>query len=100
MGRAGPLWESGSVVAKGGVVDLVDQDPEESGGFVVRVRLKLRIDLDDKCGGYSGEQTGLRPSLARVSQNFLITLTKISVVFKSSSYFFMNSLSYSSDSLR
>ena len=26
LGRTGPLWESGNIVSKGGVVDLVEKD--------------------------------------------------------------------------
>ena len=46
----------------------MDKNAEESDGFVIRVRLELKIDLDDEWGGDGGEQTGLRPSLARVNQ--------------------------------
>jgi len=53
VGRTSPLWEGRNLIPEGGVVDLVDQDTEESGGLVVRVRLELRIDLDDECGSYS-----------------------------------------------
>ena len=35
--RASPLWEGGNVVAKCGVIDLVDKDTEEGDGLVVRV---------------------------------------------------------------
>ena len=69
--RASPLWESGNVVAEGGVVDLVDKNAEESSGLVVRVRLELRVDFDDERGGDGGEQTGLHPMLARVDQNLV-----------------------------
>ena len=97
--RASPLWEGGNIVAEGGVVDLVDEDAEESCSLVIRVRLELRVELDNECGGDSGEQTSLRPLLARGPEP-RTKLTKIKVVFKSSSYFFMVSLSYSSASLR
>ena len=59
MGRAGPLWEGGSVVSKSGVVDLVDEDAEESGSLLGSVRLKLRLDIEDECSGDSGEQASL-----------------------------------------
>jgi len=42
------LWESRNVVAEGGIVDLVDEDAEESCGLIVRVLLELRVDLDDE----------------------------------------------------
>jgi hypothetical protein len=54
-GRAGPLRESGSVVSKGGVVDLVKKNTEEGCSHVVRVLLEMGVDLDDECGGDSGE---------------------------------------------
>ena len=98
-GRTSSLREGGNVVSEGGVVDLVNEDTEESGGLVVRVGLELRIDLDDECGGDGREQTSLRLLSARANKNLVQLPTKIRVVFKSSSYFFMNSLSYSSDSL-
>ena len=43
-----PLWERGNVSSEGGVVNLVNEDPEEGGGVGIRVGLQLRIDLDDK----------------------------------------------------
>ena len=51
--RAGPLWEGGSVVSEGGIVDLVDEDTEESGSLVTRVGLELRLDIKDesRCDG-------------------------------------------------
>jgi len=54
-GRACPLWEGWNVVAEGGVVDFVDEDTEESCGLIVWVLPKLRVDLNDKCGGDGGE---------------------------------------------
>ena len=98
-GRSCPLWEGWNVVTEGSVVYLVDEDTEESCCLVVRVLSELRVDLDDECGCDGREQTGLLALSARAHQS-LKRLTKISVVFKSSSYFFMNSLSYSSASLR
>ena len=59
MWRAGPLRDSGNVGTKRGVVDLVDEDPEESGGLLARVRLELRLDIDDKGSSDGGEQTSL-----------------------------------------
>ena len=51
--RAGPLCEGGSVVSAGGIVDLVDEDTEESGSLVTRVGLELRLDIKDesRCDG-------------------------------------------------
>jgi len=53
--RACPLREGWNLVAERGIVDLVDENTEESGGFVVRVRLELRVEVDDECGGDRGE---------------------------------------------
>ena len=61
MGRASPLWEGRRVVSEGSVVDLVDEDAEEGGSLVTRVGLELGLDVEDECGGDSGEQTSLRP---------------------------------------
>ena len=54
------LWEGGSVVAVGGIVHLIDEEAEESGGLFVRIGLELGVDLDDKGGSDGGEQTSLR----------------------------------------
>jgi hypothetical protein len=62
--RAGPLWEGRRVIAEGGVVNFMDKDTEEGGGLVVRVRLELGVDVNDKRGGHRREQTGLLPKLA------------------------------------
>jgi len=59
-----PLWEGGGVVSEGSVVDLMNEDAEESYSHVVRVLLEVGVDLDDECGGDGGEQTGLSLSLA------------------------------------
>ena len=64
---AGPLRDCGNVIAEGGVVDLVDEDAEESGSLFVGVWLELGVDLDDECGGDSGEQTSLYHELVRVA---------------------------------
>ena len=42
------MREGGNVVSKGGVIDLVNENAEESGGLIIGIRLELRIDLDDK----------------------------------------------------
>src|SRR5258708_6626678 len=101
-GRSDPLWESWNVVPEGSVVDFVNKNAEEGGGLVTEVGLKLRVDLDDERGGDGGKQTGLISWLESVQQNFKlhVALTKLRVVFKSSSYFLRNSLSYSSATLR
>ena len=57
--RATPLWQGGNVTAEGGIVDLVDEDPKESGGLFIWVRLQLGVDLDDECRGHGREQTSL-----------------------------------------
>ena len=53
------MGKGGSVTSEGGVVDLVDEDAEEGGSLVTRVRLELRLDIEDECGGDGGEQTSL-----------------------------------------
>ena len=57
--RTVPLWESGNIVSEGGVIDLVDEDAKEGGSLVVGIRLKLRVDLNDKRGSHCGEYAGL-----------------------------------------
>ena len=59
--RASPLWEGWNIITEGGVIDLVDKDSEESSGLIVWVRLELGVEIDDECGGDSGEQSGLQP---------------------------------------
>ena len=59
VGRAGPLWESGSVATEGGVVDLVDENTEECGSLLARVGLELGLDIEDESSGDGGEETGL-----------------------------------------
>ena len=61
-----PPWDCGDIVPESGVVHLVDEDAEESGGLFIRVGLELGIDLDDEGGSHDGEQTGLSSELARV----------------------------------
>ena len=99
-GRAVPLWEGGNLVSERSIVDLVNQDPEEGGRLFAGIILKLRVDFNDerRCDGR--EQTGLEPRISTGRSELDAELTKIKVVFKSSSYFFMNSLSYSSATFR
>jgi hypothetical protein len=66
---ARPLRERRNVVSEGGVVDLVDEDSEEGGGLIAGVRLELRIDLDNECGGNCRKQTCLILWLARIRCN-------------------------------
>ena len=54
-----PLWEGGSIVSKGGIIDLVNKDTEEGDGVIVRVGSELGLDIDDECGGDGREQTSL-----------------------------------------
>ena len=53
------MWNGRNVTAESGVVDLVDEDAEESSRLFVRVRLELRVDLDDECGSHCGKQISL-----------------------------------------
>jgi len=90
-------WESGNIIAESGAVYLVDQDAEEGGRLFVWVWPDLGVDLDDEGGGHRGEQTGLLSDrYVSFEQSAAERLTKINVVFKSSSYLLLNSLSYSS----
>jgi len=52
------LWDGENVVAEGGVIDFVGGDTE-SGGFIARILLELRLDIDDERGGDGGGQTSL-----------------------------------------
>ena len=54
-----PLWGGGNIIAEGGVVDLVNQDTEESGCLFVRVWLELGVDLDDERGSDGRKETSL-----------------------------------------
>ena len=55
----GPLWDCRNVVAESGIVNLVDEDVEESDCLLVQIWLELGLDLDDECRSHSGEQTSL-----------------------------------------
>ena len=57
--RACPLWESGGVVSEGGIVDLVDENTEESSSLTTRVGLELGLDVDDESRSDGGEQASL-----------------------------------------
>ena len=95
--RAGPLRKGRNIVSERGIIDLVDEDPEECGSLVTRVGFELRVDLDDERGGNGRKKSSLFRQLALVHKQFMRDpLTKIRVVFRSSSYFLRNSLSYSS----
>jgi hypothetical protein len=62
------LGERGGVVSECSVVDLVNENTQESDGLVVGIGLELRVDFDDECRGDRGEKTRLRAQLARVHQ--------------------------------
>ena len=57
--RTSPLWDGGNVIAESGVVHIVEDYTEESGGILVWIRLELGVDLDDEGGSDGREQTGL-----------------------------------------
>ena len=59
MGGTGPLRKGGSVVSKGGVVDLVDKDTEESDSLITRIGLEARLDVEDESRCDGREQTSL-----------------------------------------
>ena len=71
MQGASPLGNSGSVGAKGGVVNFMDEDTEEGGSLLTRVGLELRLDIDDERGSDRREQTGLVHLLERARRNFI-----------------------------
>ena len=59
VGWTGPLRGTGDFAPEGCVVELVNENTEESRGLFVGVGLKLGADIDDKRGGNRREQTGL-----------------------------------------
>ena len=59
MWGARPLWNCRNIITKSGVVNLVDEEAEESSSFFTWVRLELWVDLDDEGRCDSREQTGL-----------------------------------------
>ena len=59
MWGTGPLWECRNVVTESGVIQLVNDDTEESGGLFVRVLLELGLDVDNERRGYCRKQAGL-----------------------------------------
>ena len=59
VGRAGPVREGRNDISKRGVVDFVNEDPEERMGLVVGIGLKLGVHLDDERGCDGREKTGL-----------------------------------------
>ena len=59
MRRAGPLRKRGNVATERGVVHLVEEHSNESGGLVGWVWLELGMDLDDEGRSDGGEQIGL-----------------------------------------
>ena len=69
-GRSGPLWEGWNIGPEGGVVDFVDENAEEGGGLVTRIRLELGVNLYDERGGDGRKQTGLIRGLASPAKNF------------------------------
>ena len=56
------MRESGDIISEGGVVNLVNEDPQECRGFVARIGLELWVDFDYKRGGDGRKQTCLLPS--------------------------------------
>lgn len=57
--RAGPLRNRRNFVTKSGVVHLVKENSQESGGLFAWVWLESRVDLNDEGRSNGGEQTGL-----------------------------------------
>ena len=67
--------------------------PGGGAGSPTHNSFQLGVDVDDECRSHGREQTGLVSKLARVHLEQRTGLTNIRVVFRSSSYLFMNSLS-------
>jgi len=59
------LWELRGVISEYCFIRCMNEDAEEGGGLIVRVRLKLRVDLDDERRSDGGEQTSLWPESAK-----------------------------------
>lgn len=53
------MYGSGNIVSEGVVVDLVDENAEERGSLLARVRLELRLNAEDESRSDGGKQTGL-----------------------------------------
>ena len=53
------MRESGNIGPEGSVVNFVNENSKEGGGLVPRVRLELRVDLNDERGRNGRKQTGL-----------------------------------------
>jgi len=71
MWGASPLGNRGSIRTKGGVIELMDDDPEEGSSLLTRVRLEFRLDIDDEGGSDGGKKTSLLPLLTRAPWNFI-----------------------------
>ena len=52
--HCGRVWNIGP---EGGVVNFVNEDAEEGGSLVTRVKLELGVDLYNERGGDGGKQT-------------------------------------------
>ena len=72
---------------------------EEVVAHLCVIRLEVALNVDNESGRNCGEQTSLYPQMNTTTDTYAKRiLTKINVVFKSSSYFFIKSRSYSSAS--
>jgi len=60
------VWYDRNVVAESGVVYLVNENAEESGGLFIWIRLKLGVDLDNEGRSNGGKQTSLLSESGRV----------------------------------
>ena len=77
----------GGFVWDGGVVEGEKDCTEESRRLRVGIRLKLRIDINDKRGADCREQARLRDQVRRLRRVYSSGHTNIKVVLRSSSYF-------------
>ena len=83
--RTGPSWEGENVISEGCVVYLVDKEAEEGGGLIVVIWFELRVDVNDKCGGYCMQRINQPAPLSfdTTRPKSRVELTKIRVVFRS-----------------
>lgn len=64
------MWKGKRVARQARGVDLADENTEEGGGIVIRLRLEVGMVLGDERGGDGGEQTSLLSLSTRIHQDF------------------------------
>ena len=86
-GRVLGGWNGGGFVRDSGFIESEEDRAEKSCRLFVRVRLELRMDVDDEGRADGREETGLRERSDGLREQGDRQHTKISVVLRSSSYF-------------